>query len=325
MRFKQTCPYIDETVGAINGFGLLQAVEHYPHKGAGTTKSFNFLHYTMQEFLAALHVSTLPSEQQSSLMERSFWDIYCSRMWVMFVGIVGVESDIFSNFLSKEKVFEKKSQVNIPNYIKNDKRKHLHVFQCFIEARSNPKLPDVISGMFRDGQVCLTGVKLFPHHILELTTFISNSIMPYNTLDLHDCMLTDVEMNEIQQCICASDKLSRLEHVDLSCNESSPWGVYCAIIRHCSVNSLTLCGDDGIEQYVNELKEALQMNTTLISLKLCSINNNGVVNIAKAIQMNTTLHTLDISGNKISYCSLIAISDCLKRNSSLKETKLVYK
>ena len=35
--------HIDDTVGAINGFGLLQAVEHYPHKGAGTTYS---LYYT---------------------------------------------------------------------------------------------------------------------------------------------------------------------------------------------------------------------------------------------------------------------------------------
>ena len=42
---KQACPHFDETVGAINGFGLLQAVEHYPHKGAGRTTSLNFLHY----------------------------------------------------------------------------------------------------------------------------------------------------------------------------------------------------------------------------------------------------------------------------------------
>ena len=28
---KQSCPNIDETEGAINGFGLLQTVEHYPH------------------------------------------------------------------------------------------------------------------------------------------------------------------------------------------------------------------------------------------------------------------------------------------------------
>ena len=50
---KQVCPEVDTTPGALNGFGLLQAVQHYPTRGAGTTVSFNFLHLTMQEFLAA--------------------------------------------------------------------------------------------------------------------------------------------------------------------------------------------------------------------------------------------------------------------------------
>ena len=37
---KQVCPEIDFTPGALNGFGLLQAVQHYPMKGAGTTVFF---------------------------------------------------------------------------------------------------------------------------------------------------------------------------------------------------------------------------------------------------------------------------------------------
>ena len=51
---KNNCPELDD----INGFGLLQAVQHYPKKGAGRIMSVNFLHFTMQEYLAALHVST---------------------------------------------------------------------------------------------------------------------------------------------------------------------------------------------------------------------------------------------------------------------------
>ena len=58
--------------GAINGFGLLQAVQHFPGKGVGKTISFNFLHYTMQEFLAARHITTLPDDEQLSLMEKTF-------------------------------------------------------------------------------------------------------------------------------------------------------------------------------------------------------------------------------------------------------------
>ena len=317
VEIKQTCPNIDKTVGAINGFGLLQAVEHYPHKGVGKTTSFNFLHYTMQEFLAALHVSTLPSEQQSSLMENTFWDGHYNFMWMMFVGIVGVKSDIFINFISKGKVYIRKPGVRIADTIRNNKRKCLHVFQCYLEAKENAEMPEVISSMFKDGKVTFSKVKLLPHNITSLMSFIcTKQSIQWKSLELQQCKIGDTGMSVLQQFI--SDTTSTLEHVDLSDNHSSPWGVYCAIIRHCSVNSLTLCGDDGIGQYVNELKEVLQMKTTLISLKLCNINNNGAVNITKAIQMNTTLQTLDMSSNEISDDGVIAISDYLKRNSSLE-------
>ena len=296
---KQTCPNVDKTVGAINGFGLLQAVEHYPHKGVGKTTSFNFLHYTMQEFLAALHVSTLTTQQQSSLMGNTFWDGHYNFMWMMFVGIVGVKSDIFVNFMSKGKPYKRKSGVKIADTIRNNKRKCLHVFQCYLEAKENTEIPEIISSMFKDGKVAFSKVKLLPHNITSLMSFIcTKQSTQWKSLELQHCKIGDTGMSVLQQFI--SDTTSTLEHVDLSDNHSSPWGVYCAIIRHCSVNSLKLCGDDGIGQYVNELKEALQANTTLISLKLCNINNNGAVNIAKAIQMNTTLQTLDMSHNQIS-------------------------
>ena len=46
---KLMCPEIDIVPGALNGFGLLQAMQHYPRKGAGVTVAFNFLHLTMQD------------------------------------------------------------------------------------------------------------------------------------------------------------------------------------------------------------------------------------------------------------------------------------
>lgn len=69
---REICPEVDTIPGAINGFGLLQAVQHYPKRGAGRTTSVNFLHFTMQEYLAALYVSRLSSYRQSSLMRKTF-------------------------------------------------------------------------------------------------------------------------------------------------------------------------------------------------------------------------------------------------------------
>ena len=46
--------------------------------------------------------------------------------------------------------------------------------------------------------------------------------------------------------------------------------MYCAIIRHCYVNNLTLCGDKGMDKYIKEITDSLQANTTLQSLTLHS-------------------------------------------------------
>ena len=310
---KQVCPYVDETVGAINGFGLLQAVEHYPNKGAGTTTSFNFLHYTMQEYLAALHVSNLPSEQQSSLIVKTFWDGHYNFMWMMFVGIVGIKTDIFVDFLSKRKVW--KSEVRIADKFRKDKMKLLHVFQCYLEAKENKEMPEVISSLFKDGKVIFNKVKLLPHNVTSLMSFIcTKESIQWKTLELQQCGIGDIGMSVLQQFI--SENTSTLEYVDLSNNNSSPWGVYCAIIRHCSVNSLTLCGDHGIEDHASEIKESLQMNTKLLSLTLCNIGNNGAVTLAEAIQVNTTLQKIDISSNSIADDGVAAISNSIRFNTS---------
>ena len=114
---KKNCPEIEKNIprafcseieknipGAYYGFGLLQVVQHFLETGAGATVLFNFLHFTMQEYLAAFHISTItvtPYEQQLSLMEKTFWSSRYSFMWMMYVGINGINSQTFLQFLYK--------------------------------------------------------------------------------------------------------------------------------------------------------------------------------------------------------------------------------
>ena len=43
-KLKDVCPVVCVVPEAADGFSLLQAVQHYPQRGAGTTVTFNFLH-----------------------------------------------------------------------------------------------------------------------------------------------------------------------------------------------------------------------------------------------------------------------------------------
>ena len=283
---KKLCPEVDNTPGAINGFGLLQAVQHYAKVGAGKTTSINFLHFTMQEYFAALYVSALPSEEQLSLMQETFWNSQFSFMWMMYVGIVGVKSSTFSSFITSD--------------IYSDKIKCLHLFQCYMEANSNTEMPKEISYIFTDRKIILSTITLLPHHISSLIFFMStSSLQQWKILKLNRCNIGDIGMDTIlEHFIKKDDAISTLEYVDLSENRSSPWNVYCAIIELCCVNSLTLFGDKGMQEHVKEITTSLQRNTTLQSLTLCKIGRIGLESIKSILGNNTTLKELNLSWGK---------------------------
>ena len=59
---KVTCPNISAISGAINGFGLLQAVEHF--NLTGTTMTLTFLHFLIQDYLIAYYVTSQQDDKE---------------------------------------------------------------------------------------------------------------------------------------------------------------------------------------------------------------------------------------------------------------------
>ena len=288
---KDFCPEVYKVPEAANGYSLLQAVKHYPQKGGvGKTISFNFLHLTMQEYLAAFYVSTLPVERQLELLQRTFWDDHFNFMWIMYVGIVGAKSGAFASFVK----MIKKEQIKMLGI--HDKMKYLQLFQCYMEAKINTDMPPIISYIFSNGIIDLSGITLLSHHISSLLSFMSaSSVQQWKSLELKSCNLHQTEMyNLVQHTINNKEKMSTLKYVDLSSNNSSPWGVYCAIIRYCSITSLSLGGDEGMKDYIKEITDSLQANTSLHSLTLFSIGKIGVESI-KMILMNKFTKNLNLS------------------------------
>ena len=318
---KEICPEVDNIPGAINGFGLLQAVQHYPRRGAGRTTSVNFLHFTMQEYLAALHVSNLSNEKQLSMISETIWIGQFNFMWMMYVGIVGVKSNAFTSFIDKY------SQLH---NIYTDKRKCLHLFLCYSEAKSDAEMPKAVSSIFSDGEITLNDVTLLPHHISSLLFFMSaSSTQQWKILELGNCNLRDIGMNSLlEHFIKDTENMSTLEYVDLSGNGSSPWGLYCAIIRHCCVSTLTLCGDEGMKRYViREVTDSLQINRTLQSLMLCATRRNNIDKykymVMKASRTKRPQNILVIDG-KLHFSTLVNDDEELITNKRVVNIKILY-
>ena len=281
-----------------NGFGLLQAVQHYPKAGVGKTISFNFLHFTMQEFLAAYYVTTFPSEKQSLILKQTFWEDRYGYMWMMYVGLVGVENNHFTEFISNGKYKNSKRGLKITNAITRDKRKQLHVFQCYMEARiSMEELPIAIASMFKNGKINFNKTTLLSYHTSTLASFMSTTSVRWKILQLKNCKLDDAAMNILELFVVDNqEKVESFETVDLSENLSSPWSVYCAIIKYCKTGKLTLYADTEYEfkDYINELKDSLESNREINAITLYGIVSSELPLMKEVLSGTTTLNTLNL-------------------------------
>ena len=327
---KASCPEIEKNIpGVINGFGLLQVVQHFSKKGVGTTVSFNFLHFTMQEFLAAFHVSdttVTPYEQQLSLMEKTFWKSMYSLMWMMYIGINGVNSQSFVQFLYKDQPGTTNSgKLKLSRSTELDKIKCLYLFQCFMEAKSE-KVPKEISNLFYNNEINFNGLRLLPHHISSLTLYMSKYSMQLEILILRDCHIGDVGMTILEHYFTTNpDKASSIKHIDLFGNNSVLlWNVHCAIFGHQKLTKLKWASLGKVN--VKEIVTVMDKNITVQSLNLSNnyFNDNDAETIAEVLSNNATLKELDFSKSKITTKVAIAISDCVCNNVKLQHLKISW-
>ena len=116
-------------------------------------------------------------------------------------------------------------------------------------------------------------------------------------------------MNKMLENIENQGTMLSLEYFDVSKNKSSPWGVYCAIFRHCRTNKLTLCGDEGMKEYIKEIADSLQENTMLHSLALVGVGKIGVESI-KVLMNNVSLKRLNFSSEQLLNVAIIVSILC---------------
>ena len=324
---KAVCPQIENDIpGAFNGFGLLQVVQHLPKRGAGTTVSFNFLHFTMQEFLAALHVSDaiLPKEQLQ-LMKKTFWNNTYNFMWMMYIGINGVNSEVFLQFLYKAHTGSDILKLTLSDSITMNKLKCLHLFQCFMEAK-NSEVPKEISSIFRNDEINFHGVQLLPYHVSSITLYISKYSTQLQSLNLRDCHIGDVGMSILEHFFIANPgKGSRIKHIDLFGNNSVLlWNIYCSIFGQQNLTKLNWSSLGGVN--IEEIITVIDNNMIVQSLNISKnhFKDDDAEKIAKVLSGNGILKELDLSYNSVSIKGATTISESLKYNSALQHLKLSW-
>ena len=91
------CPDIATIPEAINGFGLLQAVQHFGLHAK--TMTLHFIHFTIQEFLAAHYISHLPPNEELKVIKANFWNDVHFNTFSIYIYHLPRDSDLpLNNF-----------------------------------------------------------------------------------------------------------------------------------------------------------------------------------------------------------------------------------
>ena len=321
--------------------GLLQAVPNIVSHGRSVYH--NFLHLSVQEMLAAVHISQMPASEQISTFDSMFNDASArfSAVLQFYAAITKLHTS--RPLLSLVPRFLRPVPASIYDLVRKIVRKGsravlVSLLNCLYEAQDTD-LCKYVGERCRDKIFYLSFVSLLPQDCLSIGYFLASIAIGYEgrfSGYLWGCSLSDAGIKILMQSFCRSLDPHReiTGHLDMDISHNEITGVGASYIAEAlrttrALRKLdlqnNLIGDKGIWYIV----EALTTNTTLTELSLISCGlriteENGPA-LTEMLQRNKTLRLLDLSSNKaISDNAASFIIEGLKKNTTLKILNLNY-
>ena len=227
---QSACKHLTLNSGNWNGLGLLKAVEFYNINDNETNTSFNFLHLSLQETLAAYHITLLNNAKQINLLNENFLTSRYFNTWIMYVGLTKGQSFAFRHFLSGNpyQIFTMFSSwfsrdVSISNKLIDNKVTCLHLFQSFSEAE-NDAMCQYVGYLLQDKMIDLSYQMLSPVNIHTLGLFLGRSTTKHwKLLNLSNCYIGDDGIKQLLTFSINSKNTVHIDDLNLSCNNLSPF------------------------------------------------------------------------------------------------------
>ena len=326
---KVACPDIADIPGAINGFGLLQAVQHFAITGKIMT--FNFLHFSIQEFLAAYHVANLSQSKELKILKEKFWSDIHSNMFAIYITLTKGQRPSFKQFIKPSlgqrfKGFITGAQV--ANRFVDDQVKCHRLFQCFFEAGDKEICRSIENAKtFNNKIINLSdfNIRLSPSDVECMTVFLTcSSHKEWKKLNLRLCYIQDHGVHILHRGLTRCDVT--ITSLDLSFNgltESSSSAISDITIS-CRVKTLNINGkkavgeDERLYSIISDpssMLEELHMSCTRLS-------SNAAIKLFTALSEGKKLRILQIHNNHITDEACDAIIMAMKKNTSLVELNI---
>ena len=309
VELQETCPCLEAQSENWNGLGLLKPVQLFTVQNISRNVSFNFLHFTIQEILAAYHITLMSKDDQLKCMKQTFWDNRYYNTWIMYVGLTKNQMPItFKHFLSGNRLLLRTRFLNwwkngtycsINRPIFNDKIKCLHLFQCFSEAE-NIDLCQYVGQLLQENEIDLSGQTLSAVNILTISLFLTRSTTRHwNIFNLSECYIGDDGIMKLHNSFTSNNRSKvRIDTLNLSHNNLTQssvesiaglileWDVKDIMFNEINQNNL-------YQDVMHQVMHAIGINNFIA----CNFNENEVI-FAKLSQSDYLILSISSTSGK---------------------------
>ena len=327
----------------INGLGILQAMKHFGISCSMVT--FNFIHFSIQEYLAVYCLANLPLDEELKFFSKSF-GIKLTNMFSMYVAMTKGQHSAFKQFLS-----DGNSTVRIAHKFLNDQLKCLRLFKCFYEAEDEAMYSYIDKAtVFNSKTISLRFNSLSSSDMECLGLFLTSStIKQWRAMNLTSCYIQDYDIRTLHHAIVGTSSPITIDAIDLPANfiTSSSDSCISDLVINCSVKSFGASGNKSLGktlQFYTMISHPLSMleqlwlagnrlTTTSATFLFKSLRKPNQIKwlvitdnlidddicdeVVATLQINKTLTKLLISSNPISGDGAHKIIDSLFFNNVL--------
>ena len=313
---KEACPDITSAVpGAINGFGLLQAVEHFCR--TRRTMTFNFLYSSIQEYLAAHYIANLPADEELKIIEAKFWSSIHFNIFSMYVAITKGQRPSFKHFLCGGD-----KSIAISDKFLDNQLLCIRLYRCFHKAGDGDICKTIEQSVkFRNKVIDLHFSRLTASDVECVTVFLtSSSHKEWVALDLRNCYIQDHGLHILHRGLLHYTDIT-ITKLWLNSNglTSQSSSMICDITVSCNVKELEIGDNRNIGEDDQLYSILTNPSTMLETLNLCStaLSPRAAIALFNALKDNNSLKYLYIMNNDVNPLASNAITKALQSNSCL--------
>ena len=175
------------------GLGLLKCEKYFIPVTASYFKTFHFLHFSVQEYMAAFYITSLPDRELLLKLNTTFWKPRYFNMWIMYIGITGGTHFQFMHFLSGNsmQISSKLFGISyVSNKILSDKIKSLHLMRCLAEG--DHAMFSSVASIFCEQIIDLSYQNLSPDDVRTLAVvLIKSPTKHWEEINLSHCNIDE--------------------------------------------------------------------------------------------------------------------------------------